>query len=248
MTPADFDAYRHRAVHRLMELNEECERNFRVGHWERWDYDLEAATLTFSDGGVPRIIAQIQAVGSTSNTSMTWLWGWANESLPPGVVARMQEVREYGRNENVAQLGESKLPDDEHLGWAMTAIAANIIGAKGAYRCPSERGFLYFVFTDLAFADLARTDTSATFKRTVVCSTHGQGTQTFICEHLVARPGQQWFSNTPTPEDRWPDAWCTLCEQFYQEQGEWNDSNSERIKIKLLCHRCYELLRAQQTT
>jgi hypothetical protein len=49
MTPADFAEYRHRAVHKLMDLNAECKKNFRIGHWERWDYDLDMATLTFSD-------------------------------------------------------------------------------------------------------------------------------------------------------------------------------------------------------
>jgi hypothetical protein len=48
-----------------MDLNEECENRFRIGHWERWYYDLDTATLSFSDRGVPQVIAEIQVVGST---------------------------------------------------------------------------------------------------------------------------------------------------------------------------------------
>ena len=142
MTPEDFEAYRHRAVHRLMDLNEECENRFRIGHWERWNYDLETAKLTFSDRGLPQVIAEIQVVGSTSKKSKMWLWSWANESLPSCATTRIQKVREFGSIQGVKRLTESTLPDDEHLGWEMTAIAADIIGARRAYRCPSERGFL----------------------------------------------------------------------------------------------------------
>jgi hypothetical protein len=59
-------------------------------------------------------------------------------------------VRKFGRDERVAELTESTLPDHENLGWEMTAIATDVIGAKGAYRCPNERGgFLYVVLTEV---------------------------------------------------------------------------------------------------
>jgi hypothetical protein len=56
--------------------------------------------------------------------------------------AEIQEVRKFGRDERVTELTQSKLPDHENLGWEMTAIAADVIGAQGAYRCPNERGRL----------------------------------------------------------------------------------------------------------
>jgi hypothetical protein len=39
--------------------------------------------------------------------------------------------------------------------------------------------------------------------------------------------------------------WCAACDVFFQEQGEWNDKNPAKIKIKLLCHHGYERLRWQ---
>jgi hypothetical protein len=247
MTAMEFDKFRHKAVHELMDLNTECEQRFQIGHWERWDYDLESGTLVFSHHGTPKVIAEIQVVGTTSKKSNTWMWGWANESLPAGVTSSLTAVREYGNTERLSQLTMPQLPDDEHLGWDMTAVAAHIIGAKGGYRCPSERGFLYVVYIDLVHAEVAPRGIPATGKtdRGVKCHTHGWGEETFICEHLVAHPEQPWFADPPTPENRWPDAWCLQCEQAYQEQGEWNDRNSGRTNIELLCHRCYESLSAR---
>jgi hypothetical protein len=250
VTSEAFDAFRNQAVHELKGLNEHCERTFRIGNWEHWDYDLDAGTLIFSEKGVPQVAADIQVVGTTSTASQTWLWGWANDCLPTSVTTRILEVREFGQTQQVSQLTEPQLSDDEYLGWEMTAVAARIINAKGAYRCPSTRGFLYLVYTAVRFAasESVNASTPALSDRRIDCGIHGEAQKAFVCEHLVSNPEQQWFSDRPAPSNPWPDAWCAQCDEIYQEQGEWNDTNEERTKIKLLCHLCYESLRKQDPT
>jgi len=213
---------------------------------------MRTASKSFrSDTGsvAAKVLAQIQAVGSTSTTSNTWLWGWANESLPTSVTARICEVRDFGNSEALAKLTEPKLPDQEYLGWELTAIAAQIIGAKGAYRCPGERGFLYLLYTDLAFANSSGVPSESTTaeREGINCETHGSGQKAFICQHLLLDPRQEWFSDLPSPTKPWPDAWCSECNKFYQAQGEWNDENEDQIEIKLICNRCYESLRTNAT-
>ena len=82
---------------------------------------------------------------------------------------------------------------------------------------------------------------------TIECETHGQAFETFICVHLAADPQQAWYSSEANEEDRWPDSWCSVCHEAYQQQGEWNDKNESGLKVKLFCHRCYESHRAQGT-
>jgi hypothetical protein len=233
LSPEEFEQYRHQAAHELMDLNEQCENAFRLSDWPRWSYDLETASLTFTRDGVPRVIASVQVAGTTSAAGKSWLWGWANPDTPRLAVERMQEVRAIGEREGIAQLTAESLPDDEFLGWEMTAIAARILGAKGAYRCPSGDGFIYLVYTDLAFAPQPEA-------ATVECPVHGRGFPAYLCEHLVTEPAQPWFSDEPTAANRWPDAWCGRCDAVFQEAGEWNERNSAQLRIKLLCHRCYE--------
>src|SRR5215471_15696191 len=88
----EFSEFRHESVHRLMSLNESCESAFRITTWPRWDCDLDGGTLTFSDAGVPKVIATIQVVGTTSPSSNTWLWSWDYDSLPECVKSRIGEV------------------------------------------------------------------------------------------------------------------------------------------------------------
>ena len=93
MDAEQFSVYRHEAVHQLMGLNEDCEKNFRISSWPRWDYDLEAGTLTFSEKGIPKVIAEIQVTGGTSISGGTWLWSWANGNLPSKVTHAIAFVK-----------------------------------------------------------------------------------------------------------------------------------------------------------
>lgn len=223
----DFEEFRHAATHRLIDLNSRCEDKFDIGQWERWHYDLAAGTLTFSDSDRARVVARIQVVGSTSEKAKNWQWGWANPNLPPDSTAASRKAREFGESERISLLTERFLPDDEFLGWEMTAVTADLVGAKGAYRCPGDDGFMYVVYTDVHWAAMS-------------CANHGGGQPTYVCHHLVAEPAQVWYSREPDAENRWPDAWCQACDAIFQEQREWNAENEGRVDIKLICHHCYE--------
>ena len=90
---------------RLSETPGAAHRHTQAGHHERWDYDQESATLTFSNAGVPAVVADDEFIGSISNTSGTWRWSWANFHLHPNVVGRISAVREYGRERHFAPAG-----------------------------------------------------------------------------------------------------------------------------------------------
>ena len=247
MTPEEFERFRHDAIHLLKDLNEECARRYKISTWPRWDYQLDAGTLVFSEGEIPKVIASIQVVGTTSKASKTWRWAWANTSLPSHVKEKAREVQQFGKIEGLNRLTEPQLPDDEHLGWEMTSIMARIIGAKGAYRCPDDNGFIYFVYTDLNFADSKTVESIKPLSdKEIKCNVHGVGQQAFICGHLLTNPRQKWVSDVPTENNPWPDAWCAKCDEIYRKLGEWTDENSAQLQIKLLCHRCYELHRKQE--
>jgi hypothetical protein len=244
MTQAEFEQLRHDSVHRLMALNKACDDTFQSLAF-RWQYDLDAGTLIFFRDDVPYVVASIHAVGSSSKTGKTWMWAWANDSLPSRVKEAVLAVRDFGDAENIGVLTEACSPDNEYLGWEMTAITAKILGSVGAYRCPGENGFLYFVYSQICMAD--SDGGRELLGDRVACSAHGSGFQTYVCEHLVTKPEQEWFSSEPSETDSWPDAWCGSCNAFFEEQGKWNKKNEGKIKINLLCHYCYEQKRAQAT-
>ncbi len=143
-----------------MDKNAQSKRDFNLGNWERYDYDLDAGTLAWSHQGLPKVIGRVQVVGTTSNRTNNWLWAWANSHWPEHVVAAAQQAKAYGEKHGICELThdyieQSDMEDDDlnALGWELAAVTARIANAQGAYRpTPDERGALFLVYFDLAFA------------------------------------------------------------------------------------------------
>jgi hypothetical protein len=138
-----------------MRLDEKCDHEFRILSWPLYDCDVEDATLIFSKDAVQGVIASIKVVGTTSESEGDMALELANNSLPPDVTEGIKTVRALGESGNWSELTEPSSPADEYKGWEMTAIAAKILGANAAHRCPSNDGFIYFLYTDLAFRRIA---------------------------------------------------------------------------------------------
>lgn len=136
----------HAKAHAYLNAQQERLRSeFRLGDWQRYDYDQAAETITFSSSGQPGVVAKIQVVGSTSKQSGTWLWAWHNESILEPVRSRLSIVRQFGLRQGFRQLVDPSWPGDETDGWEMTTAAAYLLNAEGAYRSPSDQGALFLL-------------------------------------------------------------------------------------------------------
>ncbi len=141
------------ALHGLQDKIARMQAEFRLGQWPRFDIDLTTRTLIFSENGVPKVRAEIQIVGTTSNAD--WLWGWANTSLPPGSIAESAQVRDFGQQHGICDLTHERARGEDlnALGWKMTAIMARVTGAMGAYRPPrSDVGAIFLTYKNMAWA------------------------------------------------------------------------------------------------
>ena len=125
---------------------------FRLGSWKRWHWDQDTGLLVFSDDQAPRVVAEVQFVGSVSTASGTWLWAWANPSIDPALSRSLAEVRAIGEQQGLAQLTTAKWEATEVDGWEMTSITAYVLQAKGGFRAPDDHGCLYMVMSSIAWA------------------------------------------------------------------------------------------------
>ena len=130
-TDQQFDAFESDCYDYLNAMQEQAKQEFSLGSYERFDWNQESGTLVFSDDGVPKVVADIQFVGSISTTSNTWLWSWDNATILPKVKQRLTEVRQFGERHGIKQLTTAKWAATEKDGWAMTAISAKILNAMG---------------------------------------------------------------------------------------------------------------------
>jgi len=137
-----FREFLHPLVHELMDKNTRFREKY--GLHDRWNWDSESATMTFSDPAKPTLRIDATVVGTTQGNS--WEWTWANPNFKTESKHDMERVREFGENQGYDELTSGFLNADEHTGWEMTAVAAHILGAPGAYRFPTEMGYCYLIY------------------------------------------------------------------------------------------------------
>lgn len=152
MSEVEFKKLSELAYAYLEEQQELSMEKYQLASYERYDWDQEKRELVWSNGGVPKVIADIQFVGSLSTISNTWLWSWANPSVLDQLSQAVLDVQAYGQEHGIKKLIEEKWPADEIDGWEMTAITAYLLKARGAYRSPDEDGFTYLIYTEIRFA------------------------------------------------------------------------------------------------
>jgi Family of unknown function (DUF6882) len=111
-----------------------------------WSYDLETGLLGFGDA----YQWQTQVLGSQSDATGTWLWGWANEAsgIPPSLLADVNSLRKLGAEKAISELCEPKLATDECDGHAWSILATGLCRAPAYYRGAYDGGALYVLIKD----------------------------------------------------------------------------------------------------
>jgi hypothetical protein len=161
--PDWYPAWRRAALDELVEKNRRLRREFKLGGWPRYDYDLAAGTVRFSEQGIVRVMAEIEIAGTTSIAGGDWLWAWANTAFPKERSTEAERVRAFGQKHGVAELVQDRLTetrkarvDDEleGLGWDLTAVMVKVTNVIGAY-CPPTRdsGRLYLTCKTIAWVN-----------------------------------------------------------------------------------------------
>ena len=111
-----------------------------------------AHPILSKSSATPDLIVDVEFVGTFSAASDTWKWAWANFSLLPQVRSRISAVRDYGETQDYPHLLVPIWHADQQDGWHMAGVAAEIMGAQGAYRVPSDSGFIFMVILDVKHA------------------------------------------------------------------------------------------------
>jgi hypothetical protein len=120
----------------------------------RWDLDLEQHTVDF---GLGRIFRP-QILGTMSNSSDTWLWAWANASLPRALVVASQSLHASLAEAGVSILREAEAPLDDLDGHVLGMVASGLLKADGYYLAHHPGGAVLLILADPTLAALRTSD------------------------------------------------------------------------------------------
>jgi hypothetical protein len=118
-----------------------------------WSFSMDSGKLTFAKQGLfgQPLMFDAQLLGSAAQDSSSWLWSWANESVPKELSAVSLILREKG------ELPEFSTPEfpinfdeaDEHrIAMASSGVLAELFGCDAYYRGPYEGGAAFFLLRD----------------------------------------------------------------------------------------------------
>jgi hypothetical protein len=149
MSEQEFQDYLRQANWFMRGQMDENRKAFRLDSYLRFDWDQWRGELVFSSGGTPKVVAKIQIVGSLSAKSNAWVWAWAVPGYLASVRQAVLRTKEFGTERGIIRLMQPMWAAKESDAWEMTAVTSKLAEAKGAYRCPSQDGFTYMIFTDI---------------------------------------------------------------------------------------------------
>ena len=241
MTHQDYNTFADSCLAEIQDRQAIFREQFDIDGYQDWFYNQSTGLLTFSTGS-NQINFRYQAIGSYSEKSGTWKWSWDNETTIDSVKFEMAGVYEFGEKQGFEKLTTGCFESDEDEAWEFAAISAKLIGGIGLYRPVNDHQLqLFFVVKELIDNERAE----AIKNKFIECPNHEYRRIAFVCQHLDREnkvgfhEAFETFEDMPLDDEDDFQAWCDICEEVRQREGEWNDQSMAFAKIKLVCEKCY---------
>ena len=128
----------------------ELVESFNLDYYSRVEYQQETGQMTFSEeGSDQKVVAHFQVVGTYSDASKTWLWAWDNPYLLNNTTEASLKIKEFGEKNEVKKLTDPKWEATRQDAWEMTALAAQLLHAKGVQIIPSDEISAFVILTEV---------------------------------------------------------------------------------------------------
>ncbi|WP_432103189.1 DUF6882 domain-containing protein [Streptomyces sp. bgisy091] len=118
----------------------------------RYDWSTDDARITWSREGKVFLSGRITLLGSVSTAQQTWLWSWANESLPHAALGDIERVRRFGEENDYPVLPWPGFTSDPELVAEARMVAAAVLDADGLWADSTDDVQLYFTLHDLVLS------------------------------------------------------------------------------------------------
>jgi hypothetical protein len=142
----DWVAWSREAVRLMQERNAAWQQRFGLSECP-FQWDINTATITFRRD-TDEVSASVCVVGTTSVAESTFLWGWANENVPPMARRYLEKVREFGARHQLQLLTTPEFPGGPAEALEMLAIAGRVLNAEGVFIHSVGDLTLFFALSD----------------------------------------------------------------------------------------------------
>jgi hypothetical protein len=132
----EFDEFVAASLDELERKQERLRTGYGIGSQTRWYMDLEASKLEFYDGDRLTLVCDVLPIGTFVNEDRSWLWAWANSSIPHPVRRRAERLKGLAKTTGVPVLGLPMLRAHSAIATEIVAMACRELGLHGVYAVP----------------------------------------------------------------------------------------------------------------
>ncbi len=130
-------------------LQHHNEVNWGMPDAESFSVDQETGRITFYFRDGTTVSAPVQIVGTYSPQTGSFMWATANPSMDERLTRASRAARDWAKAKGLANWSESSFASSEAESWEITAVAARLDGAMGAFRAPTDGPVVFLVFGEV---------------------------------------------------------------------------------------------------
>ncbi|HYE04195.1 MAG TPA: hypothetical protein VEL07_01630 [Planctomycetota bacterium] len=143
-----FDAHVFASVQKRLHLD-------KLAGDARWSFAMDDGLLRFGN----RLAFSAQVLGTESQASATWLWGWANpaSAIPDRLLRTVDSLKAWGAQRGIAEFTAARSPTTQRSGEWWGLLACGLVKAGACYAGAYDGGSLHLLITDLTYPPRRRT-------------------------------------------------------------------------------------------
>lgn len=146
MTPEQLQAFVDRCASALRDKQEAFLAAENLASFRAFDLNRGKALLRFREGSLPDREYPVILLGTWLANRNSWLWAWAEDSLPAGTRRRAKGVQRLLDLTGLELWRQERLDCDEAMSWDLAAVAVEALEARGVYRIPGPGAHTFVAF------------------------------------------------------------------------------------------------------
>jgi len=143
MTNRDWAAWSREAKRLMQDRNDVWQREWEIDDGASYRWTLDPPELMF-ERIQDVLVAHVTVVGTCSQSEGTFLWAWANESMPAAAVRDLDMLRAFGAQHDLTMLIDPEWPAGHGESLEALIVAGRILDAKGTYVDNTGNVTIYF--------------------------------------------------------------------------------------------------------
>jgi hypothetical protein len=143
----DWAEWSREAVRMMQARNDDWSVRFGLTQGRPYRWDLDSATIVFQRDA-DEVVATLTCVGTASASCGSFLWAWADPSIPAAAQAGLAEVREFGAQNDLPLLTEPAMRGGKAEGLEACAVAGRITRAGGMYIDAADDFTFFFLLRE----------------------------------------------------------------------------------------------------